>query len=273
LTTTTSKENRNLILTSNKNNFRSIIKKGGKEELQKQMQLNILILANCYTSANFNNPLTKTEKLTLNACSNTVINQFPELGMKELDLAFQLASSGKLDNVPLKVFYGKFHVGIIGQVLKAYKKFRHKVIVNNEAIQKIESEELKYINDAPKVLIKNTLARIDFINDYFLLKADIYNSTPENIYSKIKCNWITTLIDNQIVNFDANEKKRIWLQSKKNVVKKLNNNLFNNNSTKREKAESKEILRKIKHNKYSEKLEQKNIQEYSKQLILKTLLS
>jgi hypothetical protein len=270
--TTTSKENRNLILISNKNNFRSIIKKGGKEELQKQMQLNILILANCYTSANFNNPLTKTEKLTLNACSNTVINQFPELGMKELDLAFQLASSGKLDNVPLKVFYGKFHVGIIGQVLKAYKKFRHKVIVNSEEIKKAEIKKLKSINDAPKILIKNTLARIDIVNDYFLLKADICNSSLDEIYSKIKSNWITTLIDNEIVNFNSVEKKDIWLQSKKNVVKKLNNILFNNNSTKIQKTESKEILRKIKHSKYSEKLEQKNIQEYSKQLILKTLL-
>ena len=247
------------------------MKSGHKEALHKKLQLSILILANCYTSVNFSNPLSKPEELLLNACANTVINQFPALGLKELDLAFQLASSGKLENVSLKTFYGKFHVGILGEVLSAYVKFRDKVIgeQHREALKIIPPKTDKELVDN---LIKKVSAQQNAIADYFLLKAEFLDTGVETVYFKIQSWWAKVLIKFDLINFSPEEKEDIWNQSYKNVIKHLNNVLFTGNSTKRDIIQSKNILRKIKRNEYSEELEMKRITEYSKQLILKSML-
>ena len=229
-------------------------------------------MANCYTSVNFSNPLSKPEELLLNACANVVINQFPALGLKELDLAFQLASTGKLENVSLKTFYGKFHVGILGEVLSAYVKFRDKVIgeQHKEALKITHPKTDKEILEE---LAKKDKAQQQAISDYFLLKAELNNISIDLLYTNIRSWWAKVLIKFDLIKFSPEEKLEIWNQAYKNVIKHLNNALFNANSTKREKLQSKDILRKIKRKQHSEELEQKRIVEYSKQLILKSMLS
>ena len=268
--TITNNANTELILSAKENNFRKIVKSGHKEALHKKLQLSILILANCYTSVNFSNPLTKPEELLLNACANTVINQFPSLGLAELDLAFQLASTGKL-NVSLKTFYGKFHVGILGEVLSSYLKFRDKVI-GEQHKKSLKLIPVKTDKENSDNLVKKVLAQHKAISDYFLLKAELMDSGVEAVYSKIKSFWAKVLIKFDLIKFSPEEKEDIWNQSYKNVIKHLNNVLFSSNSTKRDIIQSKDILRKIKRNEYSEELEMKRITEYSKQLILKSML-
>lgn len=199
------------------------------------------------------------------------MNQFPALSLTELDLAFQLASSDKLENVSMKTFYGKFHVGILGKVLSSYVKFRDKVIAeqHRETLKIVPEKTDKEISDN---LIKKVYAQQQAISDYFLLKAELFETNVSTIYSKIHSWWAKVLIKFGMIDFSTEEKQEIWQQSYKNVLKQLNNTLLNADSSKREITASKDILRKVKSNTYSEELEMKRVVEYSKQLILKSML-
>ena len=101
------------MLVGQKNNIRNTIKDGGEQaqaEVQKFLKLSILFLANTYTGANFLNPPTQEQLFTIEACSTFIIEMFPMLGMKEIELAFKMAAASKFQDLNLETYYGKFTV-------------------------------------------------------------------------------------------------------------------------------------------------------------------
>lgn len=70
------------------------------------------------------------DKSILKACSKLVLNHFKSLSIPELSHAYELANAGKIE-VETKV-YGSFSIASFGEVLRAYKKYRNKIIATYE---------------------------------------------------------------------------------------------------------------------------------------------
>ena len=68
-----------------------------------------------------------TPEGTFDECVEFVMTRFGWLNIKELREAFRLAAAGELGNVSLAAYHGLFTVGILGNVLAAYKEYRDRI--------------------------------------------------------------------------------------------------------------------------------------------------
>ena len=85
------------------------------------------------------------EKIMLyQKAASVIVENFSWISALEIDEAFSLAASGKI-KADLRAFYGTFNINAIGQLLKAYKEHRNKVLaaVQEEINKKKREEEEK----------------------------------------------------------------------------------------------------------------------------------
>ncbi len=256
----TNENNVNIIL--QKNSIRSILKNSSNIEIQKmQKALNfaVLIIANTYTNAKFNNPLTKSENHLLTTCSTFIINNYPELNIKEIDLAFQLAASKKID-VNLNIFGGKFNIGLLGNVLTSYKIFRKKVIY--------EQHKKTYLPKAPQIdqiLIKNDEAAQSIIKKFFGLKSLFLEGETIPI-TDVQFYWYKTLDAYNLINVGDSVKKILWDNSKKYVDSNLKQQVSSNISA-AQKQSIKHIIKNISQGNINSTIYAKYVNRYKIELM------
>ncbi len=99
-----------------------------------------------YTSA------AKTDVSTFSEAAEFVINQFGGLNIEEIRLAFRLAAAGEFEGVSLRAYFGTFTVGMLGEVLLAYKQYRGEAVkhfrtVENVAAALVSGEERQRQHD------------------------------------------------------------------------------------------------------------------------------
>ena len=70
-----------------------------------------------------------------------IVSMFPMLAPAELKEAFKLATAGKLKDINITTYYGKFTVQILGDILKAYLKLRNKALSKYENQLQIEQSK------------------------------------------------------------------------------------------------------------------------------------
>lgn len=68
-------------------------------------------------------------------CVTFVLKNFAHLGVDELKESFSLAAAGKLGEIDLSAYYGKFTVKILGEVLRKYQSFRNRVVQELRKVQ------------------------------------------------------------------------------------------------------------------------------------------
>jgi len=66
-----------------------------------------------------------------------IADQFHFLNIGEIRLAFRLAAASYLDGVNLRAYYGTFTVGMLGEVLVAYREYRDELV---KQARRMESE-------------------------------------------------------------------------------------------------------------------------------------
>ena len=124
------------MLAGQKHNIRKIVKGcdlSAIKELRSLLSVKLLFLANTYTGAKFQSPKpTKEEAATILTCTEFVIDMYPQLSLDEIEQAFKMAYSGKVQTKDLETYYGKFTVQLLGKILSSYNKFRSQIISTYE---------------------------------------------------------------------------------------------------------------------------------------------
>ena len=252
-------------------NIRSTLRSGGLEEKQQLVNnLNkaVLFLANNYTGANFKKPLSTENKEIIESCTEFIISMFPMLAPAELKEAFKLATAGKLKDINITTYYGKFTVQILGDILKAYLKLRNKALSKYEYQLQIEESRKEDINkDSKNALIRTEIAQI-----YSEIKKQ-YIDTGNLIEAKIRAFWAKILIEEKIIQFTKAEKRAIWQEARTKTQKNLKEELsYNMNLSGPEKIKIRSILKDLNTQQKNENFEAAVISEYSRLLIIKSII-
>lgn len=80
-----------------------------------------------------------TKDLVFDEAAEFVIDQFGLLNIGEIRLAFRLAAAGEFEGVRLVAYYGTFTVGMLGEVLAAYKDYRGEAVRHFRTIENVSA--------------------------------------------------------------------------------------------------------------------------------------
>lgn len=71
-----------------------------------------------------------TKEMIFDEAVEFIADQFHFLNIGEIRLAFRLAAAGQFEGVNLRAYYGTFTVGMLGEVLVAYREYRDELVKN-----------------------------------------------------------------------------------------------------------------------------------------------
>lgn len=260
------------MLVGQKHSIRNTIKDGGeiaKEEISKLLKLSILFLANTYTGANFSNPPTQEQRYTIETCTSFVIDMFPMIGIKEIELSFKMAAANKFEGLNLETYYGKFTVQFLGKVLAAYLKHRNRVLGEHSKAEEIENRKEK----KEVVEEKNVLAKCQIVKEYNELKESYEKGELLEVEPELKASWAKVLIEKGIINFTPEKKKEIHSEAKILVNKEIRQELMNTKTKPVRINQIKHILKRMKDKGYCDDYVASLTARYSKLLILKSIVN
>lgn len=259
-----------IILNGQKCNIRTILKSKDQEAIKKlneNLKLAVLFLANTYTAANFKLPLSEQNKQIIEAAAEFVCTMFAQLAPEELKEAFKMAAAGRFEGLNIETYYGKFSVQILGKVLKAYIEFRKKCLAKYENMLQIEQSRAEDINkDEKNAVIRSEIAQI-----YNEIKKE-YIDTGEIKEGLIRAFWAKILIEEKIINFTDKQKLEIYRQAKEKTKKEFNKMLLKNDLKAVQKVQIRNILKELKQGIEAPNFKAAAINEYSRLLIIKSIL-
>jgi len=172
----------------------------------------VLGIANSYTAANFEQPISESKSIILDNCVELVFNHYAWISSNEIKLAFELAAAGKIE-ADLSTYYGKFSVDVLGRVLFEYRKFRNKVLTDVNNLSLIEKSRQEDVEKDKK----NQETR-GFVKQSYLDMLDVYRDFAILDAKKIKPFWAKILLDLGILQFSSEEKSHIWNVAKRMVA-------------------------------------------------------
>lgn len=100
-------------------------------------QLSLALTADLETCARQYTGCPNTKTLVFDEAVDFIADQFNFLNIGEIRLAFRLAAAGYFEGVNLRAYYGTFTVGMLGEVLVAYRQYRDELVKN---ARRVESE-------------------------------------------------------------------------------------------------------------------------------------
>lgn len=237
-------------------------------QVKNDISFTILFLANSYTGANFKNPPSQNDLATLRTCTNFIVDMYPQMSINELELAFNLAAAGKFEGVNLETYFGKFTVTILGKILKSFSQLRNKVFIQQgKLIEKEIKEQEKQLEKSLNEKTQNSI--VQKFND---LRALFLNDGVIPHKDEINAYWAKILINRGIVTFTPAEKNTIWLEAKELTTKELKTSLHNNSLTTNQKQSLRAVLKTVLAGEKNDDYQNKCINNYSKLLILKSII-
>jgi len=239
------------------------------ESQEKALKLFVLYLANTYTGANFSNPPDQDEQRTLDASSKFILNKFPMLHMKELEEAFSMCMSGKLGNLNIEAYYGKFTIQMLGKVVRAYINHRSSFLVK---LNQVQQQELETSNEGIKEQ-KNQEAKEYVLKEYKDLKTKFEASGDmEILESSIYPYWGKILVESQIINFTHDQKKEIVEEAKSLTMKGINAKM-NESTNPNERRSLRSLLQDAGAEIKNDDFERKWTARYAKLIVIKSIIN
>ena len=257
-----------MILIGRKNNFRSLLKSNNIKNIKtgkNQLKLAVLVIANTYTGANFQKPLSEETEFTLSECSKFIFEFYPMLSLPEITQAFKMAAAEKLD-VNIETYYGKFNVSILGKVLKAYLDYRNKIIAAYEH----EKDKINKQLEQKEIEQKNAITRKKIIKSYNEIKSYYEATGDETKFNRIKPYWCKILLDENIISLTQSQKQWCWNEAKKEAISEVKKEYQADISPNR-KNTLKHYLKKIEEGVEVDELNNKSISIYSRFIVIKSI--
>lgn len=148
----------------------------------------------------------------LSECGLFVYRNFKEFSVNEIKLAFEMGARNET-NVNMVAYYGKFNVAMLGDILTEYKKRRNNLLIEleKEHQRNLRNETFQFEKD-----YKNYIARQEVIQEFKTELDNVKKGLPRkyNSHEEIRIHWPKILIDNGIIQLDAETKSKLWEQSK-----------------------------------------------------------
>lgn len=262
-----------MILLGQKHSIRNSIKDGGGEVrlmILKDLNLTILPIANTYTGANFSTPPTPEQILTIQACSQFIVDMFPMIGLRELQLAFSMAAANKFPKLNLETYYGKFSVQFLGKILNAYLEKRKGVLCEYEKQISIESSKPK----EEVVKERNEIAQYAIIKEYNELKeAFELEGDLDVLNEKIMPYWGKILVQANIIQFTHEEKLEIVAEAKAQAKRELSKEIaFGSDQSPSKRRTLKGVLDDVLKMRKNASFDDKWQAVYSKLIVIKSIL-
>lgn len=165
---------------------------------------------------------TNTEDAVYTEAVDFVLKNFGHIAIDEIRAAFQLAASGKLDDVKMETYYGVFTLAMLGGILRAYDKYRNRIIAqmqNEERERKYQEREieLKSVD-----WVSDRLRRLDAIeapelSDFALSDFDLFVKSGHMTYTdeQKKAAWMDA---KELAFDDLEQDAAFWSAGKKNMT-------------------------------------------------------
>lgn len=251
------------------NNIRQIIRSGDKKKIEQTgieiMQM-IHTCINLFTSVPLDKQNQTDVKILISMSKDFIIENFSMLNVKEILDSFKLASLGKTD-ASLQTYHGKFTIDMLSDVLNSYLKYRNRIICSFN--DKLKAEKLQQEQQDKEE--KNKQARNQVIQLFNDLKEQ-YHETGEFDESKIKPFQAKILIETGMIDFPEDEKREIFEQAKikvqKNLKQEVQKNIFNPVQLRSIRS----MLNDFENGMKNISLKSQIVSEYSKMLIIKSIL-
>lgn len=261
-------ENLEIILQGRTNNIRSVLKQKDERQIKvmkNELSLSILVIANTYTGANFDKPLSQENEILINECTSFVCEFYQMLSLAEIHKAFKMAVAEKFD-INIETYYGKFNVSILGKVLKSYCDYRNKLIQAYEH----EKDKLQKELEREEIERKNEITRNQVVKKYLDLKEKYHETGDEDLLRKIKPYWCKILIDKGHINLTDEQKKECWAKAKAQALIQLKVEYAEtDNSTRR--GSIKHLLKKVEDGLEVDEVNNISIKYYSIYIVQKSL--
>lgn len=142
-----------------------------------------------------------------------IYDHFNHLGVNEIKQAFELCAANKIENVNMTAYYGRFNISMLGDILSAYTKVRNKAYVEINDLHQKNLRGETFVNEVDH---KNFVARQEVIKEFKTELENVKKGLPRkyNSYEEIRIHWPKILIDNNIIQLDAETKSKLWEQAK-----------------------------------------------------------
>jgi hypothetical protein len=236
----------------------------------KDLNLTILPIANTYTGANFTTPPTAEQILTIQACSQFIVDMFPMIGLRELRLAFSMAAANKFPKLNLETYYGKFSVQFLGKILNAYLEKRKSVLAEHDKQLSIEAAKPK--EEVTKE--RNEIAKYAIIKEYNQLKEAFELEGDLGVLNeKIMPYWGKILVQANVIKFTHEEKLEIVAEAKTQAKRELSKEItFGSDQSPSKRRTLKSVLDDVLKMKKNASFDDKWQAVYSKLIVIKSIL-
>jgi hypothetical protein len=148
----------------------------------------------------------------LSECVLFIYRNYKTISVNEIKLAFEMGANNEID-VNMIAYYGKFTVSMLGDILSEFSKRRNKLIIE---LQNLHQKNLRGETFVNEVDHKNFVARQEVIKEFKTELENVKKGLPRkyNSYEEIRIHWPKILIDNNIIQLDAETKSKLWEQAK-----------------------------------------------------------
>jgi hypothetical protein len=241
------------------------------KDINLEIIMKVLVLANTYTGARFTNPPSKEQAFVLDACSRMVLRDYLSLSVSELDEAFSLAVSGKFEGLNIETYYGEFTPQILGKILKAYSIHRKEVLAEyrKESLL-LKWAEDKYTKEQQEQF--NLDAKNQIHKEYNEVKK-IFNKDPLEFNAEmVKGSWAKRLVEDGVIVFTLEEKRGILEEAKQFCINKLKADKSKTNLGSSKRLSIKHTLKRVANGEKDNDFQSKVVAKYSRLLIIKSFV-
>jgi hypothetical protein len=174
----------------------------GSIELKLALKKEIAYVAMTYCGADL-----EINNKAFQECATTFVSQFKAMSIAEIRIAFQFAAGGKLKDVSLTSYWGKFPVGMFADVCKKYVSFRDAAFFEYEKEREREEwEKLQLQKEAANEAARQ--ATIDKFKEMLEFGANFEK------WEDVPFNFGEVLYNAELLQKDSD----LWREVKKNVT-------------------------------------------------------
>lgn len=191
-----------LALANKHNQVRRIGDVSGTEPFKVRLKEAICYIANAYCGADIG-----ANDAAFQECANTFLSQFRSMAVPEIKAAFQMAAGGKLNDVNLNAYWGRFPVSMFSEVCRKYIAVRDAAFAAyDKEVEKIEHEKME-----ERRAEENAKAREAIIVDWQERKMD---NRPFDKWQDVPYGYGEVLRAEGMI-YDNND---LWREVKRDVV-------------------------------------------------------
>lgn len=196
--------------------YQNPIRLMNKEDIAKGVSAMISLCAKMYCGMQEEKMMTET----IQEATRMVYKHYPQIGINEIREAFSMAAANYFDNVNMTAYFGTFTIGMLGDILTAYIKYRNPVINKALQLSQHQNKEEQEKQEADK---KNEEAREQIKNDIerAIIAVQEDSEPVWESYHFVPVHYAEIAVKEGWIEVSEEFKKNIWIKAQELALKEL----------------------------------------------------